>query len=222
MALPVRLASRRRVLTLGAVAAAVAAVPLSVAWAGTKLRRTPDQILGPFWPTEAVPEHSGDLTRPSGRPGRAAGQVLHVSGRVLNTDGVPVSGAKLEIWQANSFGRYRHPSDTNPAPLDPNFDGYTELVTDADGRYRFTTVKPGGYPVGPNTVRPPHIHFDVSGRVNRLVTQMYFEGEPDNSRDRWLQSSSRPEALIVALQPPSKDWEPDSRLVAFDIVLLQG
>ena len=97
------------------------------------------------------------------------GQVLHVSGRVLNCDGMPVPNAKLDIWQANSFGRYRHPSDRNPAPLDPNFNGFAELASDADGSYRFVTIKPSSYPVAANIIRPAHIHFDVTGRSNRLA-----------------------------------------------------
>jgi protocatechuate 3,4-dioxygenase, beta subunit len=150
------------------------------------------------------------------------GQVLHVSGRVLNRDGMPVPNAKLDIWQANSFGRYRHPSDRNPAPLDPNFNGFAELASDADGSYRFVTIRPSPYPVAANIIRPAHIHFEVTGRLNRIVTQMYFEDDPYNVSDRWLQSATRPEALIVRPQLPTPDFEPDSRVVTFDIVLIDG
>jgi protocatechuate 3,4-dioxygenase, beta subunit len=189
--------------------------------AQTALRRTPDQVLGPFWPTAAMPDRSGDLTRVPGRPGRAQGLLLHVMGRVLDRDGKAVAGAKLDVWQANSFGRYDHPSDSNPAPLDPNFEGFGEILTDANGQYHFETIKPGKYPAG-RSVRPPHIHFEVTGRVDRLVTQMYFDGEPDNAHDQWLHSTSRPEALIVRLQPPLAEFEPESRLAVFDIVLTTG
>ncbi len=108
---------------------------------------------------------------------RAAGQVVHVMGRVLNTAGEPVTGARIEIWQANSHGRYTHPSDDNPAPLDPNFEGYANLVTDARGPLSLQDHQARrAYPAG-GGMRPPHIHFDVAGRTNRLVTQMYFPGE---------------------------------------------
>ena len=128
-----RLFSRRQLMATASLAASTAAAAsFGIAYA-SQLRSTPGQILGPFWPTQAKPDLSGDLTRVPGSTGRAMGQVLHVSGRVLNRDGMPVPNAKLDIWQANSFGRYRHPSDRNPAPLDPNFNGFAELASDADG-----------------------------------------------------------------------------------------
>jgi protocatechuate 3,4-dioxygenase beta subunit len=214
-----RILSRRNLLLMG-VAVGVAG-SFGRALAQPALRRTPDQVMGPFWPTAAMPDRSGDLTRVPGRPGRAQGQLLHVMGRVHGRDGKPVAGAKLEVWQANSFGRYDHPSDNNPAPLDPNFEGFGEILTDADGQYHFETVKPGKYPAG-RSVRPPHIHFEITGHVDRLVTQMYFDGEPDNAHDQWLHSTSRPEALIVPLRPPLAEFEPESRLAIFDIVLTTG
>src|SRR5215203_5757671 len=144
----------------------------SAAFAQQILRRTPNQILGPFYPLGSL-DQNADLTRVPGRPGRAEGQVLNVMGRLLNLKGEPVRHAKVEIWQANTHGRYTHPSDTNPAPLDPNFEGFAVLTTDAEGRYRFKTIKPGAYPAGSGLMRPPHIHFEATGQINRLVTQMY-------------------------------------------------
>jgi protocatechuate 3,4-dioxygenase beta subunit len=188
------------------------------------LRRTPDQILGPFYPV-VKPLHQGaDLTIVPGKPGRAAGQVIHVMGRVVNAHGQPVQGARMEIWQANTHGRYTHPGDTNPAPLDPNFEGFAVLTTDAEGRYRMKTVKPGAYPAGPDArMRPPHIHFDVTGKSNRLVTQMYFAGEPLNDKDPFLQSvGGGKERLIVRLGPPTQGFEPDSLVAVWDIVLDYG
>ena len=122
---------------------------------GQSLRRTPDQILGPFYPVTKAFEPTEDLTHLPGKAGRATGQILNVKGRVLNLKGDPVSGARLELWQANAHGRYTHPADKNPAPLDPNFSGSAVLKTDAEGRYRFKTIKPASYRAGPNTVRPP-------------------------------------------------------------------
>ena len=103
----------------------------------------------------------------------------------------------MEVWQANAKGRYTHPSDTNAAPLDPNFEGTAVLTTDNEGRYRFTTIMPAAYPAGPNLTRPAHIHFQVTGKQDRLVTQMYFEGDPYNSADPFLNSAGRKELLIT-------------------------
>ncbi len=194
--------------------------PVGAVLAQNKLKGTPEQILGPFYPIAKVADASGDLTRIPGRSGRAKGQVITVGGRVLNRDGEPVRGARLEIWQANEAGRYAHPMDTNPAPLDPNFEGFATLTTDAEGRYHFRTIKPGAYPAGPSITRPSHIHFDVIGHQDRrLVTQMYFEGDPWLEKDRWLQSASRPNQLIVKLQPGAADAEAGSMQATFDIVL---
>ncbi len=212
---------RREVLAMLAVLAASAVVPPRIAAAQTGLQRTPGQILGPFYPLKPLPATS-DLTRVPGRPGRAGGQVLNVMGRMLNLAGQPVRDATVEIWQANAHGRYTHPSDPNPAPLDPNFDGSAVLKTDGEGRYRFKTIKPAAYPAGPNLVRPAHIHFQVTGRQDRLVTQMYFAGDPYNATDPFLNSAGRKELLITPLLEPSAEFEPDSKLVRFDIVVYKG
>src|SRR5712692_8712795 len=180
----------------------------SAAFAQQVLRRTPNQILGPFYPMRPL-DQNADLTRVPGRPGRAEGQVLNVMGRVLNVKGEPVRNATVEVWQANAHGRYKHPSDPNPAPLDPNFEVSAILATDSDGRYQFKTIKPAAYPTGPNTIRPAHIHFQVSGRQDRLVTQMYFEGDPHNDADPFLQSAGRKELLVTKLRPPTPEMEPD-------------
>src|SRR6266436_4283666 len=115
------------------------------------LRRTPDQILGPFYPVRKPLDQDADLTTIAGKPGRAEGQVMHVMGRVLNVAGHPVHGARVEIWQANTHGRYTHPSDTNPAPLDPHFEGFAVLTTDAEGRYRLNKT-PSGRTLGTSTL----------------------------------------------------------------------
>jgi protocatechuate 3,4-dioxygenase, beta subunit len=216
---------RRHLLrTAGRIGATIAVSQVTSAVAQPPLRRTPDQILGPFFPLGKTPDPGGDLTHLPGKPGRASGQILNVMGRVLNVKGEPVRGAKLEVWQANAAGRYTHPNDANPAPLDPNFEGFALLTTDAEGRYRFKTIKPGGYPAAPGLIRPPHIHFDVRGEVDVLVTQMYFQGEPDNDRDWFLQSIPAPgrSRLTVELLAPTSDFEADSKLAVFDIVLNSG
>ena len=216
---------RRELLLMSAVLAGSSVVlsPKSAA-AEAALPRTPDQILGPFYPLSQLPQIS-DLTRAPGRLGRAEGQVLNVMGRVLNVAGEPVRNAKVEVWQANAHGRYTHPSDPNPAPLDPNFEGSAVLTTDSEGRYRFKTIKPAAYPAGPNRMRPAHIHFQVSGRQDKIVTQMYFEGDPYNDADPFLNSvggAERQGLLVKKLLDPSLDFEPDSKTVIFDMVLYKG
>jgi len=181
----------------------------------------PNQILGPFYPLKEFAQIA-DLTSVPGRPGRAVGQVLNVMGRVLNLSGEPVRNATVEVWQANSYGRYSHPSDTNPAPLDPNFDGSAVLATDSEGRYRFKPIKPAAYPAGPDLIRPAHIHFQVSGRQDRLVTQLYFEGDPYNEKDPFLNSAAAKDLLITKLIDPSPEFEPDSKVAIFDMVLFNG
>jgi len=213
--------SRRDVLAMLAVLTASSLGSPGRAAAQTGLQRTPGQILGPFYPLTPLPATS-DLTRVPGRPGRAQGQILNVMGKVLNLAGEPVRNATLEVWQANAQGRYSHPSDPNPAPLDPNFDGAAVLRTDGDGAYRFKTIMPAAYPTGPNTMRPAHIHFQVSGRDDRLVTQMYFAGDRYNATDPFLNTAGRKELLIRPVEDPGSQLEPDSKLVRFDIVLFKG
>lgn len=131
--------------------------------------------------------------------------------------------ANVEIWQAKLHGRYTHPSDHNTAPLDPNFEGSAILATDDDGRYRFKTIKPAAYPAGPNRMRPAHIHFQVSGRLDRLVTQMYFEGDPYLEADRFYQTAlEQKDLLVTKLLQPTPEMEAESKSVVFNIVLYSG
>jgi protocatechuate 3,4-dioxygenase, beta subunit len=135
---------------------------------------------GPVFGEDTVAEIDADLTRQ--HDGEPLGERITVSGRVLDGEGRPIRGALVEVWQANAAGRYRHEVDQHPAPLDPNFSGAGRCLTDDDGNYRFVTVKPGAYPWGnhENAWRPAHIHFSLFGRTftQRLVTQMYFPGDP--------------------------------------------
>jgi len=135
---------------------------------------------GPFVPAGFIRDRDNDLTvHGSGAP---LGERMVVSGRVLDADGRPVRRALVEVWQANASGRYHHPVDTHDAPLDPNFQGMGRMLTDDEGGYRFVTVKPGAYPWlnHPFAWRPAHIHFSLLGNapVQRLITQMYFPGDP--------------------------------------------
>jgi protocatechuate 3,4-dioxygenase, beta subunit len=171
------------------------------------LPRTLSETTGPVFGDDAVDEFDADLTRR--HAGEPLGERIVVSGRVLDTDGRPVRGTLLEIWQANAAGRYLHDGDRHPAPLDPNFSGAGRVLTDDDGRYRFTTVKPGAYPWRNhhNAWRPAHIHFSVFGRAftERLVTQMYFPGDPLFDQDPIFQSIRDPKAR--ALLVSALDWQ---------------
>lgn len=143
------------------------------------LAQTISELTGPtFTPPESV--QPVDLTK--GAHGAALGERILVGGRVLDEDGRAVAGTLVEIWQANSAGRYLHAGDQHNAPLDPNFTGSASFVTDAKGRFRFETIRPGAYPWRnhPNAWRPAHIHFSVFGPAfaTRLITQMYFPGDP--------------------------------------------
>lgn len=143
-------------------------------------------------------------------PGKIAmGQYIHISGHILDEDGRPVPDAVVELWQANASGRYYHPNDTRDAPLDPNFIGNGRIRSDANGRFGFFTIRPGAYPVPSknNWWRPPHVHFSVLGpaTLSRLVTQMYFPGDPMNQYDHILNSVPDPaarERLIARQLPP--------------------
>ncbi len=143
------------------------------------------EVTGPLLGAERVKPADADLTtRHEGEP---MGERIIVTGRVLDSDGRPVPDTLIEIWQANASGRYRHHVDDHPAPLDPNFDGTGRCLTDSLGQYRFVTIKPGPYPWKNhvNAWRPAHIHFSLFGRAftQRLITQMYFPGDPLFSLD---------------------------------------
>jgi protocatechuate 3,4-dioxygenase, beta subunit len=184
---------------------------------------TLSELTGPVYGDSDVTAADSDLTcRGDGDP---VGQRIVVSGRVLEEDGRPVGNSLIEIWQANSAGRYRHDVDRHPAPLDPNFDGAGRCLTDSDGRYSFVTVKPGCYPWPNhfNAWRPAHIHFSLFGRAfaQRLVTQMYFPDDPLFPFDPIFQSVRDPRArerLISAFD--LETTVPDHALgFRFDIVL---
>jgi len=158
---------------------------------------TLSELSGPVYGHERVLETDSDLTRQ--HAGEPVGERIIVAGKVTDESGRPIPDALIEVWQANAAGRYIHKVDNHPAPLDPNFSGAGRCVTDADGNYRFTTIKPGSYPWlnHPNAWRPNHIHFSLFGPsfLSRLITQMYFPGDPLIAYDPISQSVTDPKAL---------------------------
>ena len=147
-----------------------------------ELPHTLSERTGPGPAVSALSSEDADLTQNMATGGEAIGERIIVAGRVLDEQGAPVPNTLIEIWQANAAGRYRHRVDQHHAPLDPNFLGFGRCLTDAEGVYRFVTIRPGAYPWEnhENAWRPPHIHFSLFGPawVSRLVTQMYFPGDP--------------------------------------------
>jgi protocatechuate 3,4-dioxygenase beta subunit len=215
--------SRRQMLILGAAGIGLAGGLGRALSQGMELPNTPKVTMGPFYPAVKPLDQDADLTIVKGRSGKAEGKIINVSGRVLNHNGSPISGAKVEIWQANAHGRYDHPSDTSKEPLDPNFQGYAVIATDAEGRYRFKTIKPGAYKVDENWQRTPHIHYVISGKMDRLETQMFFPGEPLNDADRIFQElGAEKETAVCKLKPTTKEFEPESLVFLYDFVLSRG
>jgi protocatechuate 3,4-dioxygenase beta subunit len=181
------------------------------------------EVTGPLFGADRVGPHDTDLTRQ--RADEPIGQRIIVHGRVLDANGRPVPDTLIEIWQANAAGRYHHVRDNWPAPLDANFTGCGRTVTDSDGRYDFTTIKPGAYPWKnhPNAWRPAHIHFSLFGRAftQRLGTQMYFPGDPLFFQDPIFNSvrDERARQRMVAAYDHDATREEWALGFAWDIVL---
>lgn len=185
--------------------------------------QTLSELTGPVYPYGCLGPTDNDLTRQ--HPGEPLGERIIVEGRVVDERGRPIPNTLVEIWQANAAGRYPHKVDQHPAPLDPNFSGAGRILTDAGGAYRFTTIKPGAYPWTnhSNAWRPAHIHFSLFGTcfLSRLVTQMYFPGDPLLALDpifNAVPDARARERMIAAfdLEITEPEWALGYR---FDIVL---
>lgn len=190
------------VIALGALAASRAAAAPVV---------TAELPMGPFYPTGYVGEDDFDLTLLNGRSARAMGDVIEVSGRVLDRLGNPVSGAKIELWQANANGRYAHSNDTSAGALDLNFQGVARLVTGPLGECRIKMIRPNLY-----GRRTRHIHFDVTGHAHRLMSQMYFpeDAEKNASDGLYKKLGERAATSLARLETPS--------IYRWDIVLMDA
>jgi len=183
---------------------------------------TPEQVEGPFHPIDAQSDTDLNLLIIEGHSEPAQGEAILVRGRVFDIDGQPLQDALVDIWQANHFGRYSHPDDPNTAPLDPNFQGWGLITTDAEGRYGFKTVKPGAYPLsflGEDGWRCRHIHFQVSRPgFSKATTQMYFHGDPLIDQD--LEIAKAPEELRhLLIAESTRDDASGLALYQFDIVM---
>lgn len=209
------MALARRALIAGGASIALASRLAEAA----DLPRTAAQTRGPFYPVELPLDRDNNLVNVAGRGEPANGQVTHVFGRVIDVEGRPIPGARIEIWQCNAFGRYHHPGDRGPAPIDPNFQGFGQTVSAADGTYRFRTIKPVQYPG-----RTPHIHFEVTAGGSVLTTQMYVDGEPGNLRDGPLNSIRDPRQRAALIVPfaPAPQVEPGALAGEFQIVMGRG
>jgi len=207
--------ARRRMLEL--FAGCAAAFSLGGRARAARLPSTPRQTAGPFYPLSIPADSDNDLVKVAGHDGIAKGSITYVSGRVLDPDGRALRGARVEIWQCDSNGRYHYVRDRAEPPLDDNFQGYGQTVTDETGGYRFRTIRPVPYPG-----RTPHIHFAVlAPELTRFTTQMYVAGEPLNERDGVLMGVRDPAArarLIVPLRP-APELEANALAGTFDIVL---
>ena len=191
-----------------------------------KLIATPSQTVGPFFHIGLDRPDWADLTA-----GHPQGERIVVEGRVIDGDGAPVPDACLELWQANAAGRYAHPDDTRTdTPLDPNFRGFGRVSTDADGNFRFTTIRPGPVPGRGNSLQAPHIAVALFARglLKQLYTRVYFAGEPLNETDPVLSTIADPMRRQTLIATRSEDAEPatwrldivmqgDNETVFFDI-----
>jgi protocatechuate 3,4-dioxygenase beta subunit len=202
---------RRRQLLLGLPGLLLPGAAL----AGSLLEPTPRQSAGPFYPTELPLDDDNDLTRISGSSGVASGEISDLSGRLVDVNGRPLGGLRIEIWQCDANGRYRHPRDPGTREPDPHFQGHGHTLTDADGRYRFRTIRPVPYPG-----RTPHIHFAVFPEGTQPFTsQLYVAGDPGNDSDfLYRRVPAERRHLVTAEFVPGGSG--DAALAAdFDIVL---
>ena len=186
---------------------------------------TPEQVEGPFHPVVKQSDTDMNLLMVDGRTEHAQGNIILVRGRIMDSHDQPIKGALVDIWQANHFGRYSHEKDPNPAPLDPNFQGWGMVSTDDEGRYGFKTILPGAYPLsflGDEGWRCKHIHFQVSqDGFKKLTTQMYFSGDPLIEQDLEIAKVAEEDRHLL-IAKPEQDAASGLPLYSFDISMSQA
>lgn len=174
---------------------------------------TPPQTEGPFYPVKDQLDKNADMTFLDGHDEEATGERIFLDGKVINSmTSEPIEGALVEFWQACASGRYQHPDDPNPAPLDPHFQYWAQVRTDSEGSFSIKTIVPGSYPANEEWLRPPHIHVKVHANgFPSLTTQLYFEGHPLNLRDHILKRIPDHKKKLVTVRfvegKLQKPWE---------------
>ena len=179
---------------------------------------TPKDAQGPFYPITPQKDKDADLTRVKGKDGIAQGQIIEIFGQVLDQDLNPIEDVTIDLWQANTFGKYHHPHDDSEAPIDENFQSWAILQSGNQGKYRFKTVMPGAYPLNSPDQRTPHIHFKISkfGYVS-LLTQLYFPDQPLNKTDGLYTTKTKAQqSLMTAKKTETK------HIFKYDIILAKA
>lgn len=169
---------------------------------GTKIQAkeiTPSEMEGPYYPITPQDDKDADLTRVKGKSGVAKGEKIEVFGQIMDQNSNPIEGVTVDLWQANSHGKYHHPHDPNPKPLDENFQPWAILKSGAKGEYKIKTIVPGIYPItGTDMKRTPHIHFKISKNgYKSLLTQMYFPNHPANAADPLIMDRTKKETELM-------------------------
>lgn len=159
---------------------------------------TPAEVEGPFYPITPQKDQDANLTKVAGKSGTAKGQIIEISGQVFDQDSNPIEDVTIDLWQANSFGKYHHPHDTSDAPVDENFQAWAIIQSGHQGRFKIKTVLPGAYPLNSKNQRTPHIHLKVSKLgYDSLLTQMYFPNHPLNEKDGLFKRKSKKEQQMM-------------------------
>ncbi|TQV89752.1 protocatechuate 3,4-dioxygenase [Aliikangiella coralliicola] len=176
---------------------------------------TPREVEGPFYPITPQKDQDADLTQVKGKTGRARGQIIEVTGQVFDQNMNPVEDVTIDLWQANSYGKYHHPHDNSEAPIDENFQAWAIIQSGVKGRFKFKTVIPGAYPLNSSQQRTPHIHFKISKLgYDSLLTQMYFPDHPLNKKDGLFKRKSKEEQVMMTAKKLG-----DNNQYRYDIII---
>ncbi len=166
---------------------------------------TPKEVEGPFYPITPQKDKDADLTKVKGKMGTAKGQIIDIFGQVLDQNANPIENVTIDLWQANSFGKYHHPHDHSTAPIDENFQAWAILQSGKEGRFKLKTVMPGAYPLGSEDQRTPHIHLKIGKNgYAPLLTQLYFPNHPLNIKDGLFKSKSAKEQAMMTAKETSQ------------------